>query len=326
MCWLTILQKGFERNVVFAIFQQVGLHRRGTAVRCAFTRDRIPGSVYVESPTLEDIHSSLSGIPGVLLKRNQLPYVECISIDDRIQLLEMSIPCSVARGSWVRIKLPGRYRNDLGFVKDIDNRQMDAQVAIVPRIPLTSKRAQRPAASLFDVEAVKLFYGPDSVRRANQIHVFQGCELKNGLLERTLAIADLSSINVNPTQSELGLFAQCADQSIAAAAYREMVPIQVQDRIQVVTGGLQGLEGRLTDVDERGTATVDLGAAGVVSQAISAREIRKEFRLGDSVCVISGDHQGLEGYIVAMEKPFASLYCHLPGHTFSSGGQEVDDS
>ena len=68
--WLTILKKGFERNVVFAILQRVGLHRLGTAILCAFTQDRILGSVYVESPTLEDVHHSLSRIPGVLRKRN----------------------------------------------------------------------------------------------------------------------------------------------------------------------------------------------------------------------------------------------------------------
>jgi hypothetical protein len=286
-------------------------------------RDRIPGSVYVESPTPEDVHHSLSGIPGVFHKRNQLPCVELVSIDDRIKLLEMSAPCAVARGSWVRINRPGRYRNDLGIVLEFDPRQMDMDVAVVPRIPLTSERTRRPAASLFDKEAVIQCYGLESVRPANQIHVFQGCEFKNGLLEQNLGIADISYDNDNPMHSELDLFARCADQDIVAAAYREMVRAQAQDRIRVVAGGLQGLEGRLIDVDEHGTATLDLGAAGVVPQAISANEIRKEFRLGDSVCVISGDHQGAEGYIVAMENSSASVYCRLPGHTFSNGGQEV---
>jgi len=323
---LTTPKKGSERNVVFAILQQVGLHRVRKAILCAFMRDSIPGLVYVESPTLEDVQCSLSGIPGVLHNRNQFLCVEPISIDDRIRLLEMSAPCVVARGSWVRINRPGPYRNDLGFVLEFDNRQMDMQIAIVPRIPFTSEHTRRPAASLFDKEAVMRCYGPESVSRANRIHIFQGHEFKNGLLEITLGITDILHNNVNPTHSELGLFARCADQDIVAAAYQEMVRTQVQDRIQVVTGGLQGLEGRLTDVDERGIATLDLGAVGLVPQVVSAREIRKEFRLGDSVCVISGDYQGAEGYIVAMEKPFASIYCRLPGQTFSSGGHEVDHS
>jgi transcription elongation factor len=211
----------------------------------------------------------------------------------------------------------------LGFVLEFDNRQMDMQIAIVPRIPFTSERTRRPAASLFDKEAVIQCYGPESVWHANRIHVFQGREFKNGLLERTLGITDIFYNDVNPTHSELGLFARCADQDIVAAAYQEMVRTQVRDRIQVVTGGLQGLEGRLTDVDGRGTATLDLGTAAVVPQVVSAREICKKFRLGDSVCVISGDHQGAKGYIIAMENSFASVYCRLPRHTFSSGGQEV---
>ena len=230
----------------------------------------------------------------------------------------MSTPCSVAHGSWVRIKQPGRYQNDLGFVLEFDNHWMDADVGIIPCILLTSKRVQHPAAS------VMLFYGPESLLRLNQTYVFRGSGFKNGLLERTLGIADLSDNKVNPTHSELSLFARCADQAIAAAAYGEMVCTHVQDRIQVVTSSLQGLKGRVTDVDEQGTAMLDLGSAGVPSQAISAHEIRKEFHLGDSVCVISGDHQGAEGYIVAMEKSSANIYCRLPGHTFSSGGQEVD--
>jgi transcription elongation factor len=223
----------------------------------------------------------------------------------------------------VQIKQPGRYRNDLGFVLDFDNRRMDVDVAIIPRIRLTSKRLGQPAASLFDPEQVKEFYGSESIQRRNQILVFKGSEFKNGLLERHLGFTDISHDSVNPTQFELSLFTQCSDPSIVDAAYQEMTRARVGDRIQVVAGDLQGVEGRIADIDERGTAVLELAAVSD-RQAILIREIRKEFRLGDLVHVISGDHQGTEGFIVAMDTPFATLFCHPPGQNYCHGGQEVD--
>ena len=286
-------------------------------------RDTIPGSVYVEAFTLSAVSQFLTGIPGILRTRDQMPRSQPISIDDRVPLLAMSDAPAVSRGSWVRLKTRGLHRNDLGFVLDMDERLMDIQVAVVPRIQLRRKRVKRPEPSLFNLEEVKALYGNSSVEQRNQIHVFKEHEYKNGLLELSVPVVQISARNVNPTQSELQLFSQCADSSIVDASYREMVQFRLDDRIEVIAGQLRRLEGRLADTEHSGTVVIRSTVA-LDPQPVRILDIRKKFRLGDRVRVISGDHQGAEGFIISMDGNCAILYCPPSSGLYSMGeGIEV---
>ena len=321
---VTVSQKGFERDAVVGILQKANLQDVDTGISCVFMRDTIPGWIYIEAFAMSAVHQVLAGIPGVLHARDQIPITQAISMGDRIPLLVMSDTPSVGRGSWVRLQTRGLYRNDLGFVLDFDERVMDVQVAVVPRIELGRKRVKRPERSLFNLEEVKHLYGHRSVEQRNQIHIFQGQEFKNGLLELSLSINRISTRNVNPTRSELDIFTQCTDSSIVEAGYREMVQFNLHDRVEVIAGQLRGLEGRLADTERRGTVVVQSTAA-LDPLPIRAPEIRKKFCLGDRVKIISGEHRGAEGFIIDMEDENSlTLYCPPHGGLYSaSEGFEV---
>jgi ribosomal protein L24 len=284
-------------------------------------RDKIEGSVYVEAPTMIDVRHALSGIPGVRRNRHGLLRVDCVSIDDRISILKMSDRTSIRHGRWVRIRKPGLYHNDVGFVLDFDPLSMDAQIALVPRIRLTQKRHQRPDAALFNLEAVKLFYGHHSVKQCNQVFLFRKGIYKNGLLEQSFGWHEISDHPVNPAPSELTLFTQCADRVVVLLAALQMRTMRVDDRITVVAGSLKGIRGHLADINERGTASIRPAAPSTVpAQAVREWDVRKMYQLGDCVRVISGEEEGAEGYIVDMQDDNVTLYCSLPEQSFSDGG------
>jgi transcription elongation factor SPT5 len=287
-------------------------------------RDTIPGWIYLEAFALSAVHQVLAGIPSVIFAQDRTPITQAIPIEDRIPLLSMSDTHSIGRGSWVRLQTRGLYRYDLGFVLDFDQRTLDAQVAIVPRIKLGRDNAERPKRTLFDLEEVKRQYGRNSVEQYNQIHFFQGREFKNGLLEICLPIGRILTRNVNPTRSELELFTQCTDSSIVEAGYRELLQFNLHDRVEVIAGQLGGLEGRLANTAQHGNVVIHPTAA-IDLQPIRAREIRKKFRLGDLVKIISGEHQGVEGFIIGLDdENCVTLYRLPPGGLYSSSeGLEV---
>jgi ribosomal protein L24 len=320
---LTVPKKGFERDVVFAVMRKAIRHDSVARISCAFMRDTIPGSIYIEAFVPEAVEEILAYIPGVLRARERKPRMQAIPVDDRIPLLTMSDTPAVKQSSWVRLKTRGLYRNDLAFVLDIDERLLAIDAVVVPRIDLRRKRVMCPNPSLFDLEEVKNVYGNSSVEQRNQIHLFQGEEYKDGLLRLSLPVIHISIRNVNPTEFELNLFSQCTDSSIVNAAYREMARFRVDDRIEVIAGQLRGLEGRIADIEPQDTIIISPNAA-LDSQPIPAPEIRKKFCLGDRVQVISGEHQGAEGFIIDLDEKCATLYCLLSGELYSAGqGIEV---
>jgi transcription antitermination factor NusG len=271
----------------------------------------------------------LEGIPGVLRNQNQGIYAECLALEDRVPLLDMSdAGTPITPGSWVRVRHPGIYNNDLALVLDFDDRTMDAEIAIVPRILLTSKRQRRPDASLFDREAVMQFYGRHTVEQRNQVLLFENREYKDGLLRRYVPWVDISNRNVNPTPSELELFNRCGDSFVVDSVNKQMVALQVDDRIEVIAGELRGLGGRLVDLGQHGIGTIRSDSA-VDVQDIRTSELRKKFKLGDHVHVLLGEHRGAEGFIVEIDEESCVLYCRPSGLLYSTPhvpGSEVSDS
>jgi transcription elongation factor len=171
------------------------------------------------------------------------------------------------------------------------------------------------------MEWAKALFG-DAVQQCNQVYVFGNQIFKNGLMELSLRIDQISTRGINPTQSELKLFTECSDPLIVDASWREMVQFNLHDRIEVIAGQLRGLEGRLVDTEQRGTVVVQSTAA-FNPQPVRSQEIRKKFHLGDRVKIISSERQGAEGFIVHMDEMRATLYLQSEGLYIVSEGIEV---
>jgi transcription elongation factor SPT5 len=75
-----------------------------SGILSAFSRDHIPGAIYIESCTLSAVRDILSGTYGVHSHR-QSPRVELVPLDDRVRLLELDSPFAITTGSWVRLEV-----------------------------------------------------------------------------------------------------------------------------------------------------------------------------------------------------------------------------
>lgn len=281
----------------------------------AFSRDAIRGSVYVEAPSLADVCRILEGIPGVRRLRGRRPCVDIIPLADRAPLLTMGESTSVKPSSWVRLKRYGKYKDDLGFVYEVDPETLMMVVYLIPRIRLARKRKRnnqdsrqsRPPAALFDAKRVAEFYGEKEVQRKNLVFVFKGgIYLPGGLLELTCSPLEVSLTNINPTQPELDLFRASRNELILEALSAGMVSLHIGDRIKVIIGTFTGLSGRLVDIKMDNTVVFETDK--MIRHEAYFSEIRKYFNLGDYVGVLQGEFSGREGYIVELGSKSALIY------------------
>jgi transcription elongation factor SPT5 len=220
--------------------------------------------VYIEASTVDDIRFLLRGVGGIVRSQDQVPIIDVVPLDDRVPLLEMSMtgmdPTSL---SWVRLKCRGKYRNDLGLVLEFDPLEFKATVYVVPRTHISKRNLkrkhspQRVPADLFDAEQIKMIYGPDSVERRNQVYCFKKEIYKNGLLEKEVRLSDISYTNVLATQSELDMFRRSGDEQVIRALDARVVPLQIGDRIQATIGTFRGLKGRVVDIGDDRTVSVE---------------------------------------------------------------------
>jgi transcription elongation factor len=237
--------------------------------------------------------------------------VELVPLDDRVHLLDMDSPFAITTGSWVRLGCRGRYRGDLGLVKEVNLDHGSALVALVPRIRMTRKRDRqnRPKSALFDVKAVQDEYGFSTVEKRNTGWLFGGKFYLSGLLELDIQLDLLS--DVVPTETELDLFRQTRDQTVVSAANNRSVPLRISDTMAVITGPLQGFVGRVTNIDRDHVVTFESDHSAI-SLHVHLREVRKGFELGDFVAVLHGEFHGSEGFIVDLDKGSrtACIYKH----------------
>ena len=297
-----------------------------TKILSAFCRDAIPGSVYIEAPSLGDVLAGLRGIAGIYCSKRRVPRTFPVTLADRVALLRMSIQHSINVLSWVRIKHGVTYRGDLALVSNVSLNNAKAVVLLVPRIAMDRKRKRsghgRPPARLFNPEDVKQVYGA-AVQQRGQVFELKGSSYTHGLLEREFNISDLSS-STHPTAGELELFRGSQDERVLKALSTGVVTFETGDLIEVVSGPLLGTFGKIVDIHSNGTVVFEMDNAEVANAEVLVAEISKKFRLGQLVVVKWGIHKGKYGYITALNSTSAFLYERAaPDVEYRVAGEEV---
>ncbi len=283
---LTIsLQEGAERDILFAIFQRGAVSESGTGVLSAFAWDEIKGAVYVEATSPVAVHTILQGI-GRVIHSSAGPCIDLVPLDERMPLLKLAVSTPIQKMSWVRIKRGGKYRNHLAFVKSIDLRLWTAHVLLAPGAWLGGKRKKKRFVLVEDANA------------------------NTQLLEQEFSLEDLSDSSVNATQSELDSFTRCDDELVLRALSAGVVTLKWGDKIRVLKGSLQGLEGMITDIHDHTLtfAPLTMSTATPSSIETSTFDVCKKFELGDYVQVMYGIHCGQEGFILEIDNSEVTIY------------------
>jgi transcription elongation factor SPT5 len=299
---------------------------RPLQILSAFQRDSLPGMIYVEARSSQQVSQACNGLVGVYLSRG----VVLVPIEEMAALLLIKKQdLTVTPGSWVRIKR-GKYQGDLAKVLDISENGEEVGLKFIPRIDLNPKDdstvdgrkrkkagtgatgTMRPPQRFFNYEEVVKVYGRKHVSKRNQVYVFQNDTYKDGFMEKDFKLSVLMLENVNPTLDEITRFTRGQDGTehennvdlsvIAEASKKAAISVlQPGDHVEVFEGEQSGLHGVVLEVAQD---VVKITASGVDMESqkvdVQARSVRKRFKPGDHVKVMAGQNADETGLVVSV--------------------------
>ena len=294
-------------------------------ISSAFQRDSLPGMIYVEARSAQQVNQACKGLVGVYPTRG----ITLVPIEEMASLLQIKKQdLTVTPGSWVRIKR-GKYQGDLAQVMDITENGEDVGLKFIPRIDLNPrddagadgrkrKKAtigtsnMRPPQRFFNYEEVVKVYGRKQVSRRNQVYVFQNDTYKDGFIEKDFKLSALQLDNVNPTLDEITRFTRgqdgaegehTVDLSIIAEASRKaaIAVLQPGDHVEVFEGEQSGVHGVVDSINQD-VVTITAVGVDIDGQKIDvpARSVRKRFKPGDHVKVMTGQNADETGLVVSV--------------------------
>ncbi|GLB39725.1 putative the SPT4-SPT5 complex mediates both activation and inhibition of transcription elongation, and plays a role in pre- mRNA processing [Lyophyllum shimeji] len=328
--WQVRVRPGRERDIVFSLMRKaidVEYTARPLTILSAFQRDSLPGMIYVEARSAQQVSQACNGLVGVFPSRG----ITLVPIEEMASLLQIKKQdLTVTPGSWVRIRR-GKYAGDLAQVMDITENGEDVGLKFIPRIDLNprddgsldamgKKRKKaisgagtmRPPQRLFNYEEVVKVWGRKHVSKRNQVYVFQNDTYKDGFIEKDFKLSALILEDVNPTLDEITQFTRrqdgaeadnIVDLSVIAEASRKAAisVLQPGDHVEVFEGEQAGVHGV---VDEIHQDVVVITAMGVDIEGqkveLPARSVRKRFKPGDHVKVMTGQNADETGLVVSV--------------------------
>ncbi|KXN87162.1 Transcription elongation factor SPT5 [Leucoagaricus sp. SymC.cos] len=325
--WQVRVKPGRERDIVFSLMRKaldVEFTAKPLNILSAFQRDSLPGMIYVEARSSKQVSEACAGLVGVYPSRG----IHLVPIEEMASLLQIKKQeQTVTPGSWVRIRR-GKYAGDLAQVMDITDTGEDAGLKFIPRIDLnprddvamdgkkrkkimTANSTMRPPQRLFNYEEVAKVYGRKSVTRRNDVYVFQNDTYRDGFIEKDFKISALILEDVNPTLDEITQFTRRqdgegenpVDLSIIAEASRKAAVsvLQPGDHVEVFEGEQAGVHGVVEEINQD-VVTISAVGPDIEGQKIElpARSVRKRFKPGDHVKVMTGQNVDETGLVVSV--------------------------
>jgi transcription elongation factor SPT5 len=218
----------------------------------------------------------------------------------------------------------------------------------------TAQSAYRPPARLFNADDIKNAFGQKQVSYRNGIFGFQGEEFRDGFCEKEHRMPTLQLEDVNPTIDEITRFTgdkpagrrrdedddeddegrradadSAMNLNLIAAATKQAAKAALQpgDHVEIYRGGQKGLIGTIKAITGDILAIVpesaDLGTDPV---EIEADYVRKRFKVGDNVRVMSGVQAGERGLVVAIEDAEVTLMSSLTGQEVKVFSKDLRDA
>ncbi|KAH0831224.1 hypothetical protein J3R83DRAFT_13804 [Lanmaoa asiatica] len=326
--WQVRVKPGRERDIVFSLMRKaidLEYTAQPLSILSAFERDSLPGMIYVEARSAQQVNQACKGLVGVYPSRG----ITLVPIEEMASLLQIKKQdLTVNPGTWVRIKR-GKYQGDLAQVMDITENGEDVGLKFIPRIDLnprddasvdgrkrkkaaTGVSTMRPPQRFFNYEEVVKVYGRKQVSKRNQVYVFQNDTYKDGFIEKDFKFSALQLDDVNPTLDEITRFTRGqdgaenenpVDLSIIAEASRKAAisVLQPGDHVEVFEGEQAGVHGVVDSINQD-VVTVTAVGVDIDGQKVDvpARSVRKRFKPGDHVKVMTGQNADETGLVVSV--------------------------
>lgn len=329
--WQVRCKPGRERDLIFSLMRKsldLEFSNRPLQILSAFERDSLPGMIYVEARSQKQVSEACNGLVGIYPSRG----VTLVPIDEMASLLLIKKQeTTVNPGNWVRIRR-GKYQGDLAQVVDITENGEEVGLKFIPRIDLNPKdevavdgkkrkktglavsTGVRPPQRFFNYEEVVKVYGRKMVSKRSQAYIFQNDTYKDGFIEKDFKLSAIVTENVNPTLDEITRFARgnqegegienSVDLSLIAEASRKaaIAVLQPGDHVEVFEGEQAGVHGVVESINLDIVTVNPVGSIDLEGQKVQvpARSVRKRFKPGDHVKVMSGKNADESGLVVSV--------------------------
>jgi transcription antitermination factor NusG len=121
--------------------------------------------------------------------------------------------------------------------------------------------------------------------------------------------SDLGDVDVLPKEKELVFFDESGDEDVQCAirVIQSNVQFGVSNKVLICLGVLQGTLGCIISIDNMEMAQIKTSKDHLLVE-VPQRHLRRAFSCSDYVTIISGEHQGCEGFITELYGELVMLY------------------
>ncbi|KAG6863269.1 hypothetical protein C0991_007070, partial [Blastosporella zonata] len=310
--------KGYEETAAVILTRKLLKARTSQmpSVKSIFGCVSCPGWVFVES-TNHHLNVNLLCQDVRDVYGHQIFPVPSDSVADYLQELPLFVP---EIGTFVHLNAPSLYHGNLAYVVACNDRTpmlfedkahagKGLDVIVVPRITLfkdTSRcrRGVQPPQALFHYRTARLILGDAKIKDWNE--ETDTFVLQNGhLYPRGLRFITTHKFKFGtPTVDKLCFWDLHTDipKVHIQSAYQqvESLCISVNDCVIVISGSSKGTVGTVVDTSQNNEATIWVNNKPV-KIVVSTSQLRKNFEVGDRVCIAGGADDSRVGWVIAIQ-------------------------
>ncbi|OTF71479.1 transcription elongation factor SPT5-like protein, partial [Euroglyphus maynei] len=332
--WMVKCRIGEEKQTVLQLMRKFIAHQNSDdplQIKSVVAPEGIKGYIYIEAFKQTHVKQAIQNVGNLrlgLYKQTMVPIAEMTEV-----LKVTKDTSNLKVNQWVRLKR-GLYKDDLAQVDYVDVAQNQVHLKLIPRIDYTrlrgalrapgndsqdadkKKRFKKPAAKLFDMDAIRSIGG--EVTNDGDFIIFESNRYRRGFLYKTFNMNAIQVEGVKPTLAELERFEEHPEgmeiQITESLAEDRGHSFSSGDNIEVISGELKGLTGKILTIEGNLIKMLanhkDLDAP----LPFQPHELRKYFKPGDHVKVIAGRYEGDTGLIIRVEDDQIVLFSDLTMH------------
>ncbi|XP_059170624.1 transcription elongation factor SPT5-like [Physella acuta] len=330
--WVVKCRMGEEKSTVVHLLRKMiafQFTEEPLQIKSVVAKEGLKGYIYIEAYKQTHVKQAIQGIGNLRMGFYKQEMVPIREMTDVLKVVKET--ASLKPKAWVRLKR-GIYKDDLAQVDFVNSSQNEVELKLIPRIDYTKprgimrnssnqdnkKRKRRPVQKLFDVDAIRSIGG--EVTSDGDFLMFEGNRYnRKGFLFKIFAMSAIVAEGIKPTLAELekfedqpeGMQVELIPEKQESEIAHTMAP---GDIVVVAEGELQHLQGKVIKVDGNKITILPKHEDLKDPLEFPYNELKKFFKMGDHVKVISGRYEGDTGLIVRVEENMIVLFSDLTMH------------
>ncbi|XP_065199636.1 transcription elongation factor SPT5-like isoform X2 [Planococcus citri] len=320
--WMVKCRMGEEKNTCLQLMRKFiayMLTEEPLQIKSVVAPEGAKGYIYIEAYKQAHVKQAIDRIGSLRMgvwKQQMVPIKE---MTDILRVAREKV--GLKPRQWVRIKR-GLYKDDIAQVDYVDIAQNRVSLKLLPRIDYTipskalravqdiddtlkRKKKKRPAAKPFDPEALREL--GHEVGTDGDFKSFKNKRYSSkGFLYDNFKMDNILVDGVKPTLSELEKFEEApegVDIELPTANKDESAGqiFSAGDNVEVCQGELIHLQGKILSIDGSFITVMPKHNELKTPLEFQACELKKHFKMGDHVRVISGRNEGDTGLVIRAE-------------------------